>query len=130
MAERVVPLDDIRQKEGELERLEDSFRLRQKDYIKLEEQLSTRNAVLNQVIDSERDKMRQSLARLSLEPIEAADFFKELDDLSFQSNNEFSRQQQNIVEEKEQLAKDYQRSKETAENELHLLRRQYASTDE
>jgi len=76
MAERAIALDDSRQKERELEGLEDGFRLRQIGYLKIEEQLSIRRAALTQVIDSERHKMRQTLARMSLNPLAAADFFK------------------------------------------------------
>ncbi|HEL0551951.1 hypothetical protein KP735_09970 [Streptococcus equi subsp. zooepidemicus] len=89
MADRIVEEVAIYRKLREMEDAEQDFLRQKRAYQKREDSLSERRHVLNDLINSEYQKMGAFLKRLDLSVNAASDFFKELDRLKDQSKAEF-----------------------------------------
>ncbi|HEL0097064.1 TPA: hypothetical protein TUW76_001792 [Streptococcus equi subsp. zooepidemicus] len=89
MADRIVEEVAIYRKLREMDDAEQDFLRQKKAYQKREDSLSERRHVLDDLINSEYQKMGAFLKHLDLSVNAASDFFKELDRLKDQSNAEF-----------------------------------------
>ncbi|HEL1164360.1 TPA: hypothetical protein TVK17_001974 [Streptococcus equi subsp. zooepidemicus] len=89
MADRIVEEVAIYRKLREMDDAEQDFLRQKRAYQKREDSLSERRHVLDDLINSEYQKMSVFLKHLDLSVNAASDFFKELDRLKDQSNAEF-----------------------------------------
>lgn len=129
MADRIVEEVAIYRKLREMEDAEQDFLRQKKAYQKREDSLSERRHVLDNLINSEYQKMGAFLKRLDLSVNAASDFFKELDRLKDQSKAEFHLQRAALEEERAQSTKTFRQEQAQREAELSDMRRAYANTN-
>ncbi|HEL0659566.1 hypothetical protein AT52_00284 [Streptococcus equi subsp. zooepidemicus Sz35] len=129
MADRIVEEVAIYRKLREMDDAEQDFLRQKKAYQKREDSLSERRHVLDDLINSEYQKMGAFLKRLDLSVNAASDFFKELDRLKDQSNAEFHLQRATLEEERAQSTKTFRQEQAQREAELLDMRRAYANTN-
>ncbi|HEK9988881.1 TPA: hypothetical protein TUI13_001102 [Streptococcus equi subsp. zooepidemicus] len=129
MADRIVEEVAIYRKLREMDDAEQDFLRQKKAYQKREDSLSERRHVLDDLINSEYQKMGAFLKRLDLSVNAASDFFKELDRLKDQSKAEFHLQRAALEEERAQSTKTFRQEQAQREAELLDMRRAYANTN-
>ncbi|HEL1067245.1 TPA: hypothetical protein TVS26_001107 [Streptococcus equi subsp. zooepidemicus] len=129
MADRIVEEVAIYRKLREMEDAEQDFLRQKKAYQKREDSLSERRHVLDDLINSEYQKMGAFLKRLDLSVNAASDFFKELDRLKDQSKAEFHLHRAALEEERAQSTKTFRQEQAQRETELSDMRRAYANTN-
>ncbi|HEL0005919.1 TPA: hypothetical protein TUY17_001827 [Streptococcus equi subsp. zooepidemicus] len=129
MADRIVEEVAIYRKLREMDDAEQDFLRQKKAYQKREDSLSERRHVLDDLINSEYQKMGAFLKRLDLSVNAASDFFKELDRLKDQSKAEFHLQRAALEEERAQSTKTFRQEQDQREAELLDMRRAYANTN-
>lgn len=129
MADRIVEEVAIYRKLREMDDAEQDFLRQKKAYQKREDSLSERRHVLDDLINSEYQKMGAFLKRLDLSINAASDFFKELDRLKDQSKAEFHLQRAALEEERAQSTKTFRQEQDQREAELLDMRRAYANTN-
>ncbi|HEL0766338.1 hypothetical protein [Streptococcus equi] len=129
MADRIVEEVAIYRKLREMDDAEQDFLRQKKAYQKREDSLSERRHVLDDLINSEYQKMSVFLKRLDLSVNAASDFFKELDRLKDQSKAEFHLQRAALEEERAQSTKTFRQEQDQREAELLDMRRAYANTN-
>ncbi|AEJ24362.1 hypothetical protein HKO46_02155 [Streptococcus equi subsp. zooepidemicus] len=129
MADRIVEEVAIYRKLREMDDAEQDFLRQKKAYQKREDSLSERRHVLDDLINSEYQKMGAFLKRLDLSVNVASDFFKELDRLKDQSKAEFHLQRAALEEERAQSTKTFRQEQDQREAELLDMRRAYANTN-
>ncbi|HEL0598267.1 hypothetical protein [Streptococcus equi] len=129
MADRIVEEVAIYRKLREMDDAEQDFLRQKKAYQKREDSLSERRHVLDDLINSEYQKMGAFLKRLDLSVNAASDFFKELDRLKDQSKAEFHLQRAALEEERAQSTKTFRQEQDQREAELLDVRRAYANTN-
>ncbi|HEL0015740.1 hypothetical protein [Streptococcus equi] len=129
MADRIVEEVAIYRKLREMDDAEQDFLRQKRAYQKREDSLSERRHVLDDLINSEYQKMGAFLKRLDLSVNAASDFFKELDRLKDQSKAEFHLQRAALEEERAQSTKTFRQEQAQRETELSDMRRAYANTN-
>ncbi|HEL1166174.1 TPA: hypothetical protein TVK20_001872 [Streptococcus equi subsp. zooepidemicus] len=129
MADRIVEEVAIYRKLREMDDAEQDFLRQKRAYQKREDSLSERRHVLDDLINSEYQKMGAFLKRLDLSVNAASDFFKELDRLKDQSKAEFHLQRAALEEERAQSTKTFRQEQDQREAELLDMRRAYANTN-
>ncbi|HEL0614489.1 TPA: hypothetical protein TVN69_001322 [Streptococcus equi subsp. zooepidemicus] len=129
MADRIVEEVAIYRKLREMDDAEQDFLRQKRAYQKREDSLSERRHVLNDLINSEYQKMSVFLKRLDLSANAASDFFNELGRLKDQSNAEFHLQRAALEEERAQSTKTFRQEQAQRETELSDMRRAYANTN-
>ncbi|MGT2772428.1 hypothetical protein [Streptococcus marimammalium] len=130
MARKTIDISDIRQKEIALEAEETTYYTQKKRYQEKEENLEYRRFILHQMVQEEKEKMTQTLNRLSIPLSEAIDFFNKMEHLLSESDSQFKRQYHQLEEERELAKRKFQQSKNQMEIELKTLRKEYANDNE
>ena len=129
MESRNVKWDAIRQKEREIIKLEEQYYLEKKKLEKKTLELEERSARLEKIMDEEADKMYQVLRKFSSTADCVRDYFTEIENLRYHSNQVYRTNGIKLEEEKEKLDKEFRQRKNILDEEYHKLRRNYASTN-
>ncbi len=129
MESRNVKWDAIRQKEREILKLEEQYYQQKKKLEKKTLELEERSARLEKIIDEEADKMYQVLRKFSSTADCVRDYFTEIENLRYHSNQVYRTNEIKLEEDKEKLDKEFRQRKNILDEEYHKLRRNYASTN-
>ena len=130
MESRNVKWDAIRQKEWEILKLEEQYYQQKKKLEKKTLELEERSARLEKIMDEEADKMYQVLRKFSSTADCVRDYFTEIENLRYHSNQVYRTNGINLEEDKGKLDKEFRQRKNILDEEYHKLRRNYASTNE
>ena len=130
MESRNVKWDAIRQKEREILKLEEQYYQQKKKLEKKTLELEERSARLEKIMDEEADKMYQVLRKFPSTPDCVRDYFTEIENLRYHSNQVYRTNEIKLEEEKEKIDKEFQQRKNILDEEYQKLRRNYASTNE
>lgn len=129
MESRDVKWDAIRQKERELLNLEEQYYQQKKKLEKKTLELEERSAKLEKIMDEEADKMYLVLRKFSSTADCDRDYFTEIENLRYHSNQVYRTKGIKLEEEKEKLDKEFRQRKNILDEEYQKLRRNYASTN-
>lgn len=129
MESRDVKWDAIRQKEREILNLEEQYYQQKKKLEKKTLELEERSAKLEKIMDEEADKMYLVLRKFSSTADCVRDYFTEIENLRYHSNQVYRTNGIKLEEEKEKLDKEFRQRKNILDEEYHKLRRDYASTN-
>ena len=129
MESRNVKWDAIRQKEREILKLEEQYYQQKKKLEKKALELEERSARLEKIMDEEADKMYQVLRKFSSTADCVRDYFTEIENLRYHSNQVYRTNGIKLEEDKEMLDKEFRQRKNILDEEYHKLRRNYASTN-
>lgn len=130
MESRNVKWDDIRQKEREILKLEEQYYQQKKKLEKKTLELEERSARLEKIMDEEADKMYLVLKKFSSTADCVRDYFTEIENLRYHSNQVYRTKGIKLEEEKEKIDKEFRKKRNDLDEEFHKLRRDYASTNE
>ena len=130
MESRDVKWDAIRQKEREILNLEEQYYQQKKKLEKKTLELEERSANLEKIMDEEADKMYLVLRKFSSTADCVRDYFTEIENLRYHSNQVYRTKGIKLEVEKEKLDKEFQQRKNILDEEYQKLRRNYASTNE
>ena len=130
MESRNVKWDAIRQKEWELFDLEDQYYQEKKKFDNKALELDERSARLEKLMDEESDKLYQVLRKFSSTADCVRDYFTEIENLRYHSNQVYRTKGIKLEEEKEKIDKEFRQRKNILDEEYQKLRRNYASTNE
>ena len=81
-------------------------------------------------MDEEADKMYQVLRKFSSTADCVRDYFTEIENLRYHSNQVYRTNEIKLEEEKEKIDKEFRQRKNILDEEYQKLRRNYASTNE
>jgi hypothetical protein len=129
MESRNVKWEEIREKERELYTLEERYYQGKKKLDNKALDLDERNANLEKLMDEESDKLYQVLRKFSSTADCIRDYFTEIENLRYHSNQVYRTKGIKLEEEKEKLDKEFRQRKNILDEEYHKLRRNYASTN-
>ena len=129
MERKDVKWEEIREKERELYTLEERYYQEKKKVDNKAVDLDERNANLEKLISDEVDKMYQVLRKFSSPADCVRDYFTEIENLRYHSNQVYRTKGIKLEEEKEKLDKEFRQRKNILDEEYHKLRRNYASTN-
>jgi len=129
MESRNVKWDDIRQKEREILKLEEQYYQQKKKLEKKTLELEERSARLEKIMDEEADKMYLVLKKFSSTADCVRDYFTEIENLRYHSNQVYRTKGIKLEEEKEKIDKEFRKKRNDLDEEFHRLRRDYASTN-
>ena len=130
MERKDVKWEEIREKERELFNLEEQYYQQKKKLEKKTLELEERSARLEKIMDEEADKMYQVLRKFSSTADCVRDYFTEIENLRYHSNQVYRTNEIKLEEEKEKIDKEFQQRKNILDEEYQKLRRNYASTNE
>lgn len=128
MESRDVKWDAIRQKERELLNLEEQYYQQKKKLEKKTLELEERSAKLEKIMDEEADKMYLVLRKFSSTADCVRDYFTEIENLRYHSNQVYRTKEIKLEKEKEKLDKKFRQIKNILDEEYHKLRRNYATS--
>ena len=130
MESRNVKWDAIRKKEREILNLEEQYYQQKKKLEKKTLELEERSARLEKLMDEESDKLYQVLRKFSSTADCVRDYFTEIENLRYHSNQVYRTKGIKLEEEKEKIDKEFRQRKNILDEEYQKLRRNYASTNE
>ena len=130
MESRNVKWDAIRKKEREILNLEEQYYQQKKKLEKKTLELEERSARLEKLMDEESDKLYQVLRKFSSTADCVRDYFTEIENLRYHSNQVYRTNGIKLEEEKEKIDKEFRQRKNILDEEYQKLRRNYASTNE
>lgn len=130
MESRYVKWDAIRQKEREILNLEEQYYLEKNKLEKKTLELEERSARLERIMNEEADKMYLVLRKFSSPADCVREYFTEIENLRYHSNQVYRTNEIKLEEEKEKIDKEFRQRKNILDEEYQKLRRNYASTNE
>ena len=129
MESRNVKWDAIRKKEREILNLEEQYYQQKKKLEKKTLELEERSARLEKLMDEESDKLYQVLRKFSSTADCVRDYFTEIENLRYHSNQVYRTKGIKLEEEKEKIDKEFRQRKNILDEEYQKLRRNYASAN-
>ena len=130
MERKDVKWEEIREKEREPFNLEEQYYQQKKELDDKALDLDERNANLEKLISEEVDKMSHILRKFETSVDDVGDYFTEIENLRYHSNQVYRTNEIKLEEEKEKIDKEFQQRKNILDEEYQKLRRNYASTNE
>lgn len=130
MESRDVKWDAVRQKEREILNLEEQYYLAER---------SSNSSVffsnfffsrLEKIMNEEADKMYLVLRKFSSPADCVREYFTDIENLRYHSNQVYRTNEIKLEEEKEKIDKKFRQRKNILDEEYQKLRRNYASTNE
>ncbi|KXT77532.1 hypothetical protein STRDD11_02592 [Streptococcus sp. DD11] len=130
MESKDVSWEDVSKKAQELNDFEDEYRLEKISFEARCEELDNRAGELRSLVDAETDRMSFILQRFSASSDDAADYFSEMENLLWRSEQAYKRRLADLEEEEDKRDKAFRRKRDRLEEEYSQLRRDYyAHTD-
>ena len=130
MERKDVKWEEIKEKERELFTLEDQYYQEKKKLDNKALDLDERNANLEKLISEEVDKMYHILRKFETSADYVRDYFTDIENLRYHSNQVYRTNEIKLEEEKEKIDKEFRQRKNILDEEHQKLRRNYASTNE
>ena len=130
MERKDVKWEEIREKERELFALEEQYYQQKKELDNKAFDLNERNANLEKIITEEADKMYLVLRKFSSPADCVREYFTEIENLRYHSNQVYRTNEIKLEEEKEKIDKEFRQRKNILDEEYQKLKRNYASTNE
>ena len=116
-------------RERELFALEDQYYQEKKKLDNKALDLDERNANLEKLISEEVDKMYHILRKFETSADDVRDYFTEIENLRYHSNQVYRTNGIKLEEDKGKLDKEFRQRKNILDEEYQKLRRNYASTN-
>lgn len=130
MERKDVKWEEIREKERELFYLEDQYYQQKKELDNKAFDLNERNENLEKLMSEEVDKMYEILRKFSSTPDDVSEYFTEMDNLIYFSEQVYREHRIKLEDEIEKNYKEFRKKRNELDEEFHKLRRDYASTNE
>lgn len=122
-----MPLD---KKRGKFLTSKNKYYLEKKKLEKKTLELEERSARLEKIMNEEADKMYLVLRKFSSPADCVREYFTDIENLRYHSNQVYRTNEIKLEEEKEKIDKKFRQRKNILDEEYQKLRRNYASTNE